>query len=53
MLFIGKSDATANVVTISRAGADTIMGQTTVTLETQYDTVYLVADGVSTWWRIG
>jgi hypothetical protein len=49
VLIIKKTDASANAVTISRQGADTIQGATTVSLASQWASHMLVADGVSTW----
>lgn len=47
-LFIKKTDSSANAITINRAGADTIEGQTSYTLSRQYSGVLLVK--VSTLW---
>lgn len=45
-----KTDSTlTNIITIARAGSDTIDGATSVTLNTQYDSYTLVADGTATW----
>lgn len=44
-----KTDSSANAVTITRAGADTIDGATTKAISTQYDTYALVSDGTSAW----
>lgn len=49
ILYIKKIDVSANAVTISRAGADTIEGANTMSLAAQWDKVVLVADGVSLW----
>lgn len=49
-----KTDSSTNAVTINRAGSDTIMGLTALTLAEQYAAVALQSDGVSTWrvlWR--
>ena len=48
--FIKKTDASANVITISRAGADTIEGATSVSLAAQYKSYTLCSDGSSTWY---
>lgn len=49
-LEIIKTDAsTANVITISRAGTDTINGATSIKLASQWDSVTLVSDGSSKW----
>lgn len=51
VLRIQKTDSSlSNIITISRAGSDTIEGDTTTTLNTQYEEVTLVADGTSTWY---
>lgn len=47
---ISKTDATANTVVITRAGSDTIMGATTFTLYTRYQSIILCSDGVSVWY---
>lgn len=44
-VIIKKVDTSANVVTISRAGSDTIEGSTTRTLRYQYESLTLQADG--------
>lgn len=44
-----KTDASANAITVTRAGADTIDGATTKAISIQYDLVILVSDGVSAW----
>lgn len=49
ILYIKKIDVSANAVTISRAGADTIEGANTMSLAAQWDKVVLAADGVSLW----
>lgn len=46
-----KNDASANTVTVSRAGADTIEGAATVVLAAQWDKVIVTSDQVSTWWK--
>lgn len=46
---ITKADATANTVTIARAGSDTINGLTSYILANQNDGVVLVSNGVSVW----
>lgn len=47
--FIKKIDSSANSVTVSRAGSDTIDGATSFTLATQYKYVILQNDNVSKW----
>lgn len=50
ILRIQKTDSSlSNVITISRAGGDTINGATSTTLNTQYEIITLVADGSSNW----
>lgn len=50
VLRIKKTDSSlANIITISRAGGDTIDGATTTTLNTLGEVVELVADGSTTW----
>lgn len=39
----------ANILTIARAGSDTIGGATTLTVNGQYGSVTLISDGVSKW----
>ncbi len=48
-VFIKKTDASANIVTVTRDGSDTIDGATSVTLDNQYDIIGLASDGVSSW----
>lgn len=52
MYTIKKIDASANAVTISRAGSDTIEGNATVALSAQYQYVTLVSGGSGTWYRV-
>ncbi len=47
---IKKIDSSANAVTISRAGSDTIEGATTYALATQYKFVTLVSGGSGVWY---
>lgn len=50
VITIKKTDSTlANIITIARAGSDTIDGATSTTLNTQYESVTLVSDGTSAW----
>lgn len=49
---IQKIDATANVVTISRAGADTINGAASKTLTTQYAGILIFGTGDTSWGAI-
>jgi hypothetical protein len=46
---IVKSDSTANLVAIARAGSDTIEGATSIALRYQWDTLTLISDGISGW----
>jgi hypothetical protein len=43
-LIIKKTDSTANAVTITRAGTDTIDGSTSISLTLQYEGVFLFAE---------
>jgi len=52
IVFIMKSDSSANAVTVSRAGTDTIEGATTISLANQYDSLVLQSDGAGTWTRL-
>ena len=45
-----KIDSSANVVTITPNGADTIEGAATYALNTQYKSVTLYSNGTSTWY---
>ncbi len=45
LLYISKSDASGNTVTIDASGAEEIDGSTTVVLSTQFDSRLLMADG--------
>lgn len=51
-IVIKKTDSSANAVTVTRAGSDTIDGATTYALSTQYQSVTLVSDGTSTWYVV-
>jgi hypothetical protein len=51
ILKLVKTDA-GTVATILRGGSDTIEGQTSITLNSQYDTVTLESDGASVWYAI-
>lgn len=48
-VFFKKTDSSTNAVTITRASSDTIDGSNTKAMDTQYDVVGVVSDGVSTW----
>lgn len=48
-----KRDNTAFTVSIARSGSDLINGAASITLTTQWDTVELVCDGVSSWYAYG
>lgn len=51
ILRIQKTDAsTSNIITIARAGSDTIQGLTSTTLNTQDEVVTLMSDGALTWY---
>ena len=52
-LHIKKIDVSANAVTISPSGLDTIEGLTFVTLPTQYKSYTLYSNGTSTWYIEG
>lgn len=53
-LQVAKVDATANTVTVQRAGADTFVGGgTSVVLSAQSDTTFVQSDGVSVWEAFG
>lgn len=52
VFFIIKSDSSSNAAIISRGGTDTIQGQTTFTLASQYQYAQLISDGTSTWYVI-
>lgn len=49
---VKKIDASANAVTIAASGSDTIDGDSSVSLAAQYDSGFLVSDGVSKWFVI-
>lgn len=49
-LHIKKIDSSANAITITRNGADTIEGAATYALNTQYKSVTLYSNGTSTWY---
>lgn len=47
---IKKTDSSlTNIITVARAGSDTIDGATSTTLNTQYESVIIVSDGTSVW----
>lgn len=48
---IRKVDSDVGFVTVTRAGSDTIEGDTTLDLELQYDRCILQSDGAGTWYR--
>lgn len=50
---IKKIDSSANAVTVTRAGSDTIEGATTYVLSAQYDWVIIQSDGTTAWKIIG
>jgi len=47
--FIQKTDSSANLVTITPAGGQTIGGAATVTLDQQYSGAWIEGDGTSDW----
>lgn len=49
---VAKTDASANAVTVSRSGTDTINGATSVSLAVRYYNLLVKADGVSSWYII-
>lgn len=49
-LEVKKIDSSANAVTVTRAGSDTIDGATTYALSAQYQSVTLVSDGSASWY---
>lgn len=51
-IYIKKKDASANAVTVTRAGSDTIDGATTYVLSTQYDAILLADDQDGDAWNI-
>ena len=51
-LAITKSEGSINVVTVSRAGTDTIQGAVSVSLTLIHQKVILCADGVSKWYKL-
>ena len=52
VLAIKKSDVSANAVTVTRAGSDTIDGATTHVLSAQYNFVVLINDEDGDIWNI-
>ena len=46
-----SSQAMGKIVTVDGNGSQTIDGTTTKTLETDYESIHLISDGVA-WWRI-
>jgi len=48
-LVVKKVDSSANAVTVQRSGADTIDGDTSAVLNSQWTAVSFVADGTSQW----
>lgn len=51
-VFIKKTDATSNIITLARSASDTLDGATSLTIETQNSAYGLVSDGVSKWFSI-
>lgn len=52
ILIIKKSDVSANAVTVTRAGSDTIDGATTFALGSQYKFVTLINDEDGNIWNV-
>lgn len=52
ILIIKKTDVSANAVTVTRAGSDTIDGATTFPLATQYKFVILINDEDGDIWNV-
>lgn len=50
VFYVKKTDASANAVTVTRAGSATIDGATTYALTVQYQSVTVVSDGTN--WHI-
>ena len=48
-LLIKKVDVSGNAVTVTRAGSDTIEGNNTVSLSSQWDKTHLISNGVDAW----
>ena len=49
LVHVKKIDSSGNAVTIERAGSDTIDGETTQVINSQYVTVGLISDGTASW----
>jgi hypothetical protein len=49
---VAKTDASANAVTVSRAGSDTVNGDASVSLGGRYYNVLVKSDGISSWYVI-
>lgn len=49
LIYVKKTDSSANTVTVARSGSDTIDGDTSAVLNSQYTSVGFVSDGVSAW----
>lgn len=52
LVVIKKKDSSANAVTVTRAGSDTIDGATTYALSAQYDSIMLADDQDGDAWNI-
>jgi hypothetical protein len=52
VVHVMKTDSSANAITISRAGTDTINGASTVSLAAQYNSRTLLSDGAGHWYVI-
>lgn len=44
-----KTDSSANAVTVSRSGSDTINGASTQSLSSQYSRIVVISDGDTAW----
>jgi hypothetical protein len=49
LIYVKKTDSSANAVTVARSSSDTIDGDTTAVLNSQYTSVGFVSDGISQW----
>lgn len=52
LVHVKKIDAGVNNVVVARAGADTIEGATSVTLNAQYESTTLCSDGGTAWYKL-
>jgi hypothetical protein len=49
LIYVKKTDSSANTVTVARSSSDTIDGDTSAVLNSQYTSVGFVSDGISAW----